>query len=186
MAIPPNAARDAVQANTERLFFALWPDADLRRRLYQLTDNFLPSRGGRRVAEENLHLTLTFLGSLTREVRGCLERLAGSIGSARFTLVLEEIGCWRRTGVMWVGPEQTPPPLLSLVEALNAAQSACGLHPDLRAYRAHLTLARKVRKCQREYRIEPIFWEATKFCLVVSNIYSGGARYQILRSWDLA
>jgi 2'-5' RNA ligase len=170
---------------TQRLFFALWPDQEIRKHLCALADDALPQGVGRRVQAENLHLTLAFLGSVEAKMRHCIEEVASDIRARRFTLTFERLGCWQRTGVMWVGPLQQPEDLIFLVDTLNSALAGCGMSTEKRAYQAHLTLARKVRRCRRGHAIAPIVWDVNRFCLVASRTYAEGARYEILRSWEL-
>lgn len=170
---------------TQRLFFALWPNEEIRKHLCALADNALPRGVGRRVKAENLHLTLVFLGSVEAKARRCIERAASAIRARRFTLIFERVGCWQRTGVMWVGPLHQPEGLIFLVDALNSALAGCGMPTEKRTYRAHLTLARKVRRCGRGHAIAPLAWDISRFCLVASHTHAEGARYEILRSWEL-
>ena len=176
---------ESAEPRTQRLFFALWPDEDIREHLYALADEALPRGGGRRVRAENLHLTLAFLGSVEAKMRRCVERAASDIRVRRFTLIFERVGCWQRTGVMWVGPLQQPEGLVFLVDALKSALAGCGMPAEKRAYRAHLTLARKVRRCRRGHAIVPLAWGINRFCLVASRTHAAGARYDILRFWEL-
>ena len=50
-------------AEQERLFFALWPDEALRQQL-AVYPPMLKGCGGRLVVQDNLHITLAFLGSV--------------------------------------------------------------------------------------------------------------------------
>ncbi len=170
---------------TRRLFLALWPPPELAHELYALAGKNLRARG-RRVAPENIHLTLAFLGSVDASFRQCAEQAASTLHVAAFTLVLEEIGCWPRTGILWAGTGQTPQPLLTLVQGLFAGLSGCGYQPEKRPYAAHLTLARKVHRWKENRRIGPLPWDVTQFCLVQSRTQPEGAHYEILRTWELS
>ncbi len=181
----PPSTPESEPPRTQRLFFALWPDEEIRKHLCALADDALPRRVGRRVRAENLHLTLAFLGFVEERMRHCIEEAASAIRARRFTLIFERLGCWQRTGVMWVGPLQQPEGLIFLVDALNSALTDCGMSSEKRAYRAHLTLARKVRRCPRGCAIAPIAWDVSRFCLVASHTHAQGAKYEILRSWKL-
>ncbi|GAB4513022.1 MAG: hypothetical protein Tsb0026_17330 [Sulfuricaulis sp.] len=134
---------------------------------------------------ENIHLTLTFLGSVDASFRECAEQTAAAIRARPFTLMLEQMGFWPKTGILWVGPRQTPPSLLHLVQDLNAGLAGCGYEAEKRPYAAHLTLARKVRPHQHIHSIESRAWEINQFHLVQSHMHADGARYEILRSWQL-
>jgi 2'-5' RNA ligase len=167
------------------LFFALWPPAELSRELYQLAGNALQGGAGRRALPENIHLTLAFLGSVNASFRECAEQAAAAIHTGAFTLMLEQMGYWSKSGILWVGPNQTPPPLLHLVQELNAGLAGCGHETEQRSYAAHLTLAHQARPRQAIHSIESRAWEINRFHLVQSHTHAEGARYEILRSWSL-
>jgi 2'-5' RNA ligase len=170
---------------TRRLFFALWPPAELSRELYQLAGNALQGGTGRRVLPENIHLTLAFLGSVDASFRECAEQAAAAIRATCFTLMLEKMGNWSKSGILWVGPNQTPSPLLQLVQDLNAGLAGCGYEAEQRPYAAHLTLARKARPHGDIHFMDSRVWEVNRFHLVRSHTHADGARYEILRSWPL-
>ena len=170
---------------TQRLFFALWPPAGLGRELYRLAGDILRDGAGRRVLPENIHLTLVFLGSVNASFRVCAERAATTVRAEPFTLLLEQVGYWPKSGILWAGPRQTPPPLLQLVRELNAGLAGCGYEAEQRSYAAHLTLARKARPRQAIPSMESRAWEINRFHLAQSRTHADGARYEILRSWSL-
>ena len=170
---------------TQRLFFALWPPAELSRELYQLAGEALREGAGRRVAPENIHLTLAFLGSVDALFRDCAEQGAAMVRAAPFTLKLEEMGYWPKSGILWVGPRQIPEPLLRLVRDMNVGLAGCGYEAENRPYAAHLTLARKARPRRDFHSIESRVWEITQFHLVQSHTHAEGVHYEILSSWPL-
>jgi len=169
----------------KRLFFALWPDAALQESLYRLGATTLRPGDGRRTPSLNIHLTLAFLGSVSSDFQACSENAAAKIQAEPFTLALEMLGCFRRSGILWVGAERTPPALLALVRALSDGLRACGYEPDARPFRSHLTLARRLRRCPRFPVITPIEWVVRDFVLVESHTGPGGAEYHVLRRWPL-
>lgn len=177
--------KSSSRPETQRLFFALWPPAELSHELYQLAGNTLRDGACRRVMPENIHLTLAFLGSVNSSFRECAERTAAAIRAAPFALMLEKTGYWPKPGILWVGPGQTPQSLIQLVQDLNAGLASCGYEAEKRPYAAHLTLARKARPRQAIHPIESRAWEISQFHLVQSHTHADGARYEILRSWPL-
>jgi 2'-5' RNA ligase len=173
-------------ADRQRLFFALWPDDDTRRALAALAGEHLPPGSGRPVEARNLHLTLVFLGSVDEAFRDCAERAAATISGAPFALDLRRIGHWPRPRVLWSAPESTPDALVGLVGALGNALIPCGHVPETRPYRAHITLARKVRGPLHGVDHELVRWPVTDFHLVASETHPRGARYSPLMSWPLS
>lgn len=177
--------KSSSRPETQRLFFALWPPIELSRELYRLAGSALHGGSGRRVLPENIHLTLVFLGSVDAPFRECAEQAAMVIRATSFTLMLEQMGHWSKSGILWVGPHQTPPPLIRLVQELNAGLAVCGYEAEQRPYAAHLTLARQARPRQTITSMEIRAWEVDRFHLVRSHTHADGARYEILRSWPL-
>jgi 2'-5' RNA ligase len=170
---------------TQRLFFALWPNDSLRDRLYALVPHALERGSGRRVSRENLHVTLVFLGSVDAKTRTCIEQVASALNGESFTLTFDELGYWPKPRVVWVGASCLPEPLRQLVGELNSQLSVCGIEPEKREYRAHMTLARKVKKWINRGQIDPIDWPVSDFVLVESCTQPSGVTYQVLRSWAL-
>jgi 2'-5' RNA ligase len=177
--------KSSSRPETQRLFFALWPTIELSRELHQFAGSALHGGTGRRVLPENIHLTLAFLGSVNESFRECAEQAAAAIRAEPFTLMLEQMGYWSKSGILWVGPNQTPPPLLSLVQELNAGLAGCGYEAEQRPYAAHVALARKARPHGDIHFMESRAWEVNRFHLVLSHTHADGARYEILRSWPL-
>lgn len=175
-----------IEPAVRRLFFALWPDEDLRFRLYRLGADLLGDNRGRRIPPENLHLTLVFLGYVNAGRQACLEHEVSAIQLPAFTLTLDQAGYWPRKGILWAGGAVSED-LLALVRALNQGLSGCGLAPETRPYQVHLTLARNVRRLRldRNHAIEPLTWQVRQFALVASQTLPEGAHYEMLRTWEL-
>lgn len=166
-------------ARSQRLFFALWPDAQTRDRIAGQARG-LARREGRPVAAENLHVTLAFIGASDPERRRCLEARAAQVGVEPFTLELSQVGYYPRARVLWVGPRATPEPLLGLVERLNRALAPCGYRPEPRPFAAHVTLFRKARPTGEGPAFEPVPWPVHEFCLVESVSDRDGVHYRVL------
>jgi len=64
---------------TRRLFFALWPDDDTRQLIRNNLKKVIQHGGGKRVPEENLHLTLSYLGSVDEATQRCIEQFADTL-----------------------------------------------------------------------------------------------------------
>lgn len=169
---------------TQRLFFALWPGASVREQLQAVSRELLGKRV-RRVSANNYHLTLAFAGSVTAEVRRCLEQAADGIRAEPFSLLIDRAGHWPRPRVVWAGPTHVPPELWSLVGSLREAFTHCGLTPESRPYHAHITLARKAAKAPGKTDLESMTWSIGDFCLVESDTDPAGVRYRVLRHWKL-
>jgi 2'-5' RNA ligase len=170
--------------DTQRLFFALWPDATLQETIDSRAHKLIGKRA-KRVPAQSLHITLAFLGGIAGAQRDCYEQAAAGLRARTFTLSLQRIGHWPLPRILWLGPAQQPEALLTLVQTLNAALSLCGFVPEARPYYAHMTLARKVDRPLRTVEIEPIDWAVDSFALVESVTVPQGACYRVLERWPL-
>ncbi len=173
------------QSATQRLFLALWPPDEVRTRLAALGRERFPGVSARWVSAANLHATLIFLGALDASQRQCIEQAATAVRAPAFDVSLDRLGWFARPQVLWVGVDQTPPALLALIEGLWVAVQGCGLAPEKREYRLHLTLARKVRRRVSAGASAPIDWHVDHFVLVASHTHRTGVVYEVLRSWRL-
>jgi len=184
----------------ERLFLAVWPDPGLAGRLYDLARRHVPAGQGRLVDARNIHLTLAFLGSVDASRQQCVLAAAGSGRPPSFPLMLDCLGYWHRSHVLWAGCSQTPAVLSNWVAELLAVVTGCGLSVKSRPFRAHLTLARHVRRYsgfgrggkvaarmrrERVDDIAPLIWMVRSLTLVASDTRPQGARYRILHEWPL-
>lgn len=177
MSLPP--------AEGQRLFFALWPEAALQQTLYKVGRTVSP-QGGKPMHPDNLHITLSFLGTIDADKRHCLETHADALRLPPFELVLDCAGYWPRPRVVWLGASRVPPPLLALVSELNRGLAACGLTPESRPYSPHLTVLRKAGRGPEQSAIAPLSWPVRDFVLVQSLTLPQGAQYQVVRRWPLA
>ena len=168
----------------QRLFFALWPNEELRNQLHVLGQRSVPG-SGRLVKRENLHITLNFLGSTDNVRRACAEKVAANIPTPPFRLELDKVGYWPRARVLWAGASREPDALLSLVKQLSGGLEGCGFPLEGRPYRTHVTLARKVARRVQPSSPSPIVGVAKDFHLVESRTNPEGVQYRIVASWPL-
>jgi len=169
---------------TQRLFFALWPEPSVRSGLQQCLSP-LADATGRPVDPDNLHLTLAFPGHIDATTQSCLEQAADAIHLPRFTLRLDHFGYWKHPKVIWYGPSEVPIELISLVAELEEAMRACGLNPESRPYRPHVTLLRKAQAMPKA-AAPAMVWRVEGFVLVLSESSPQGVRYRVIRRWPLS
>ncbi|MEF8792056.1 MAG: RNA 2',3'-cyclic phosphodiesterase [Thiohalorhabdus sp.] len=170
----------------QRLFFALWPDAEIQGALAEHACQALDRRRARRLPAENLHITLAFLGEVDADTRACAEATAAGLSGEPFGLSIDRLGYWPQKNLLWAGPSTTPSALERLAADLGEAlASDCGFEREQRAFKAHLTLARKVPKMPPRIAIEPVDWPVERFVLVASETGPQGATYTIVGEWPL-
>lgn len=180
----PDADVDA--GGPARLFFALMPSAGVRAAFGDLSRNIARRSRGRPVSSDHLHLTLAFLGDVPGEAVPALQQVGAAMPRAGAVLVFDTLGAWRASGVAWVAPSVVPPPVVALHTALAAALATAGFVLEARAFRPHVTLARRCVQPQPRARCEPVRWPADRLCLVGSELGPAGPVYRELGTWPLA
>lgn len=173
---------------TARLFFALWPDAGVRRVLDQAGSRLHAICGGRRMRAPNVHLTLVFLGSVALARLDELRAVAGRVSGASFSMTLDHLGWWRHNRVAWAAPQETPQALQGLVAQLQEGLRNAGFAFDDRpVFAPHITLLRNARCNGLEMPpLMPLEWAAGEFVLVKSATTDAGAAYEIIGRWGLS
>ncbi len=178
----PQPARAALAG--ARVFFALWPDAIARGELGRWSAELHRICGGRRVRDEQLHVTLAFLGRVLLERLPELRALADSLSGPGFTLRFDAPGCWPRKRLVWAAPAELPDGLTRLAGGLASVLRAAGLEVDDRPYFPHVTL---LRDAERHVLPElgGFEWRVRDFVLVESRLQSTGSTYQVIGRWPL-
>ena len=171
---------------THRLFFALWPDAPARGALVRLAHEIAHHGHGKAPREDNLHITLAFLGAVAAARLGALERIGreAAAGVAPFVLSLERVG-GTGFGIAWLSPDGVPPALAALHAALTAGLAREGFPTERRMFRPHVTLARHCARAAHHGAVEPVRWTVERLALVESMLAPGGSRYREVAGWAL-
>jgi 2'-5' RNA ligase len=172
----------AGQPDHHRVFFALWPDAATRSALSRATRAIVQASGGRPIAKERLHLTVAFLGELT-DAGLATARAVAPVPVGAFELVLDAVGVWPESKILWLAPSAPPAALEELETELWARLAERGFNAEDRVYRPHLTLARRARAV--EATVEPVRWPVTELALVESFPDGRSVHYEVLERWPL-
>ncbi len=145
----------------------------------------LEASDGRSVPAGNLHLTLAFLGAVTEPRISAVMAVASRIDATPVQFSFAHVEHWRRAQVLCATPEATPAAAVALAEALKGQLVTAGFAPDLKPFRAHVTLARKVRRASLALGMQPVSWSFSRFALVESRTEADGLLYSALESWLL-
>ena len=151
-----------------RLFFALWPDEEIRTKIETVAKQF-KEENLRLVKKSNLHITLEFLGEVSEVDQQALETKVSELSCESFDIELTHVGWWKKPQILWIGTTHIPKPLLTLVKSIRKCVKQQGLKPDNREYKPHVTFARKVKQIVLPNKAFHIPWQVTSFALVVSN-----------------
>jgi 2'-5' RNA ligase len=136
------------------------------------------------VPPRNFHLTLAFLGAVTETRIADLSAVAARVAAASasvltspIAITLDRIDYWRKAQVLCATASLEPAEATALAETLKAQLTANGFAPDLKPFRTHATLARKVRRVTRERHMPSVLWSFQNFHLVESHTAPTGAIY---------
>jgi RNA 2',3'-cyclic 3'-phosphodiesterase len=169
------------EADTRRLFLALWPDEHIRSGIVARRE-VLGTDCPRRVPDHNLHLTLLFLGDQPADRVAAIETAVTAVEGRPFACVLDRFGWFPGARVLWLGGE-APDAMQILYAGLVEAMTGLGIRMDRRPLRPHVTLFRKVARRPELPRPEPLTWTVVRFELVESV---PGRPYRVLKSWSLS
>jgi 2'-5' RNA ligase len=184
-------------APARRLFFALWPDEAQRAALMEATGEIVRSCGGRAVPGSNLHVTLAFLGSVPEprlaDLSDLAQRTAATFpgDAAPLGIVLQGFEYWAKPQVLAVPERGAPAQLaptsgaLQLASTLTTTSVAAGFSPDLKPFRAHVTVARKVASAPHLGEMREVRWRFDSFVLLESRTLTAGPVYSVVGSYLL-
>ena len=127
-----------------RLFVAVRPPETIRMLLLAAMGGI---SGARWQTDEQIHLTLRFIGEVDRHLARDVHAALGSIHHQSFDVAVSGLGTFDRRGqpeVVWAGivPQE---PLRALHNKVDQALARVGVAPDQRAFSPHITLARLKR-----------------------------------------
>lgn len=173
-----------------RLFVALRPPENIREVLLDTMEGMPVMRWQ---DDDQLHLTLRFVGEVERPVAEDLATELGRVRFERFSLALQGVGRFEKHnhGALWAGiqPKDQVKTLAAKVE--RACQSV-GLAPERRAYHPHITLARWKgrtpgidRFIKQNANLASKPWEVGDFILYESRLGHEGAYYEAVESYQL-
>jgi 2'-5' RNA ligase len=175
-----------------RLFVAIRPPEFVRLQLLDLMEGV---RGARWADEDQLHLTLRFIGEVDRHSAEDIHAALSSVRHPPFDLALNGLGAFDRRGaatVLWAGvaPQE---PLKALHKKVDQAIARTGLAPERRAYHPHITLARLGRGADA---IQPLLeskggtvserFRVGEFRLYESHLTAAGATHSLVERYPLS
>jgi 2'-5' RNA ligase len=174
-----------------RLFVAIRPPEPVRDLLIDAMDD---SPDFNWQNDEQLHLTLRFIGEVERPVANDLADALGRVRAPPMELRIAGAGRFeqRSSGALWAGVEPWAP-LAALAAKVERACVGVGLEPERRAFHPHITLARW--KGRRTHEVAT-FLERTRglisdpftvdaFILFESRLSRHGAHYEEVASYPL-
>lgn len=172
----------ATATERSRLFFALWPNEQVRNLIVQATARPLAGLPGRPVPAANLHLTLAFLHSVERERLPGLVAMAETLALPPMPLGLDRWGYFAGPRVLWLGPASVPESLSVFERTLWEALAPLGFRREHARFQPHVTVRRKAVSAPAEPP-EPVPWPVSDWALVQSRPGHMGSTYTALAQW---
>lgn len=172
-----------------RLFVAIRPPEAVRDRLVDVMEGV----DLRWQDDEQLHLTLRFIGEVERPLANDLAATLTSVAFPPIELAVRGVGRFDhgRRGTLWAGvwPKEE---LKALAAKIERACQLAGLEPERRAYHPHITLARwnggKPNLddwLERNTALRSEAWAAREFILYESHLGQSGAHYEPVAAYPL-
>lgn len=175
-----------------RLFVGIRPPAAIRG---LLTATMSGADGVRWQDDEQLHITLRYIGEVERPVAEDIAAMLGQIRSPSFDLAVRGTGCFdrgsRHPTALWAGVRPHDA-ILDLHHKIDRAIVRAGLEPERRAYLPHITLARIGGRgavvapwIAANAGLNSEAFTVTHFLLFESHLGREGARYETVARYGL-
>lgn len=178
--------------STHRLFVALRPPGLVREQLLAAMHGVSAARWQ---DDEQLHLTLRFIGEVDRHRAEDIAAALGGLHASAIDARIAGVGLFERRGrphTLWAGVEP-PAPLAALHHKVEQRLVRVGIAPESRAFAPHITLARLNRSSgpvapflarNADLAAPPFLFD--RFILYESTLGHGGARYRPVAHYPLA
>lgn len=184
--------KDGNLLQMHRLFVAIRPPGAIRDLLIDAMDD---SPDLRWVGDEQLHLTLRFIGEVERPVANDIADALSGIRFPAFELRIAGVGRFERRsgGALWAGVEPKRP-VAELASKVDRACVSAGLEPEHRAFHPHITIARWSRRSaeaalrfeNRHSALSSEPFAVERFILFESRLSRHGAHYEEVARYPLA
>ena len=174
-----------------RLFVAIRPPEEVRDVLIDAMDD---SPALSWVGDEQLHLTLRFVGEVDRPLANDIAAALDAVRAPKFELRVRGVGKFERRngGALWAAVEPREP-VAALAAKVERALQQAGLQAEHRAFSPHITLARWNRGSgeaveafvRRNSTLASEPFEVDRFILYESNLSRHGAHYEEVANYPL-
>ncbi len=174
-----------------RLFFALQPTPEQSATLVAQVAPLAAHLGALASPPENLHATLCFIGAVDPDRLDALRAAAISLRGRPVRLSFDALEYWEGPKILCATASRDSSSATELSIALGEAAVAAGFTPDIKPFRAHLTLARKISAAKAATVPWPLPLEpptvmrAGGFSLMESRRSDAGSIYSAVDYWPL-
>lgn len=174
-----------------RLFVAIQPPESVRDLLIDAMDD---SPALRWVGDEQLHLTLRFIGEVERPTADDIAEALARVRSPAFELQIKSVGRFeqRSGGALWAGLEPRAP-VADLARKVERACVLAGVEAERRAFHPHITIARWNRRNaeavalfeRRHSTLASEPFAVAQFALLESHLSRHGPHYETVAAYPL-
>ena len=160
-----------------RLFIAINFNTETRARLIALREKLRSkSRGGNFSRDENLHLTLAFIGEVSPKKLDKIKAIMYTVTFEPFVVAVDRLGTFSRGTLWWAGLREDKP-LMWLQREVEHKLALCGFEMDGRDYHPHITLGREVVTDSKPWTVEPFGETVSHIDLMLSERVDGKLIY---------
>jgi RNA 2',3'-cyclic 3'-phosphodiesterase len=168
-----------------RLFYAAIPDAGTGQCLAAVAASMHLLPGSRLVPRINYHMTVAFVGEVPASQVRVLLQAGGAQRMPAFALRFDACEYWPKAEVVVAAARTMPTALERLRQQLQRELAGHQWKFDVKAFRAHVTLARKVSQAPVLQAMSPFDWLVRDFCLVRSDTSGIQSAYTVVDTWPL-
>jgi len=170
-----------------RLFIAINFPAEIKAAIAEVRDTLKESAfRGNFTFDENLHLTLVFLGECDDRQTDTIKSVMNDIHFQLLTLMFDKVGCFKRDDgdTWWIGLKENK--LLSDLQGnLSACLKQMGFVLESRKFVPHVTIGREVKLHDNSvpFKVPQLCFDITSIELMKSERVNGRLMYtQIYKS----
>lgn len=175
--------------NLMRLFTSLELSSKDKTKLFHWRERNLSAHLGA-IPEKNFHITLCFFGEVA-DKNAC--QLVSDIEAANavthlkpFTLSLDQLSFWPKTGIIWIGPSECPDALGRLANKHQSIAAKLGVKKAKHNYQAHVSLVRDASAFVKPLQSEAINVDISAICLYESHSKNFSTpQYSVVERWPL-
>jgi len=160
-----------------RLFIAINFNSGIKNGLIDLRDKLHSlSMYGNFTRDENLHLTLAFIGEVSPKKIDNIKTIMHTVEFAPFEAGVKRLGTFSRGTLWWAGLREDAP-LMDLQREIEYKLAICGFPMDGRRYSPHITLGREVATEAKPWNIKPFSEMVNAIDLMKSERINGVLTY---------
>ncbi|WP_325891631.1 RNA 2',3'-cyclic phosphodiesterase [Grimontia sp. NTOU-MAR1] len=176
-----------MRKDTQRLFFALdlaHPDnAESKQQIIELKQHLSPL--GRPVPNDNLHITLAFLGEVDSQAYRALCDAADKISLPAISTQTTETGQFSKQGIVWLGLDLDDT-LNTLAASLQGFAADILIRPTEKRFIPHISLLHRTKVTENLHQLSvPLTFDQFGIYASIPDKSGRDVYYRCLNRWTL-